>query len=193
MPPGDAPAELPGPAGQPLRLAAPAAADPRAEYDQIPGIWRPGTGAWSRRGTSATTTPSRTEYRLRRRTGRYLDPDQWRQEEARLSGVLRAGVEGLGLPEPRRRRYVASATEQEIAAGALAGDPDEAVCFVREIDGYPRVAVTGETHFVDGTKGPRGAQGCGPPSPGRRTNREGIGTWGADGPVFSRNTCEVRR
>ena len=162
---------------------------PESEYYQITGRLaaddRGLVEKWYERDNNAVPQP---EFRLRRRTGRYLDPDQWRQEEARLSGVLRAGAEGPGLPEPQRRRYVASATEQEVAAGALAGDPDEAVCFVREIDGYPQVGVTGETYFVDGDQRPlkalkdavRGHLGG-----GRMV--EGSVPWGTDGPVFSQD------
>jgi WD40 repeat protein len=160
---------------------------PESEYCQITGHLaaddRGLVEKWYERDNNAVPQP---EFRLRQRTGRYLDPDQWRQEEARLSGALWAGVEGLGLPEPRRRRYVASATEQEIAAGALAGDPDEAVCFVREIDGYPQVGVTGETHFVDGDQRPLTAlKDAVRRHLGGERIAEGSVPWGADGPVFS--------
>lgn len=78
------------------------------------------------------------ERRLRRRTGAYLDRDVWEGVEKRLVKSLAAAAEGLGLPEESRRRYVFSATAQEIAAGALdAESPDQAVCFIREIAELP--------------------------------------------------------
>ncbi len=127
---------------------------PGSEYQQISERLAVGdrilVGEWYERDNNAVPP----EYRLRRRTGRYLDPDRWGSVEARLATALRAAMTGLGLPEPRLRCYIASATEQEITAGALeAGDPGQAVGFVREISGNPPVAATGRKHpvraFVD--------------------------------------------
>ncbi len=85
------------------------------------------------------------QYRLRPRTGEFTDRDAqkgartgWKGTEARLHEVLAGAVAALELAEQRRRVYLASATEQEIAVGALEVErPDQVVCFVREIDGYP--------------------------------------------------------
>ncbi len=93
------------------------------------------------------------ERRLRPRTGAYLDRTRWSGVESRLARALRAAAtRGPDLPATSRRRYVDSATAQEIAAGALdAADPEQAVCFVRQIDGLPRDA--GAWPYVDLTEG----------------------------------------
>ena len=80
--------------------------------------------------------PFEAEYRLRRRTGPYLDRGVWGCVEARLVRVFGAAATGLGdLSEEAQRRYLYSATAQEIAAGALdAKNVEQAICFVREID-----------------------------------------------------------
>jgi len=131
---------------------------PGAEYQQVASCLAVDDRAliedWYERDDNAVPA----EYRLRRRTGGYLDPDRWKVVEARLTTALGAAVQQLGLPEPRRRCYLASATEQEISAGALeAGDPGQAVCFVREITGHPPVASADENDpvraFVDEAQG----------------------------------------
>jgi len=55
-----------------------------------------------------------------------------------VEGLLR-GIEGLELTADERRRYEASATEQEIAAGALsvADAGAHVFCFLRRIEGLP--------------------------------------------------------
>ena len=117
------------------------------------------------------------EYRLRARIGDrappghprevdFADRDEWRQEElpqwqeaeTRLREILSAALDGLELSDERRRIYGSSATEQEIAAGALeTGAPEgRAFCFTREIelkdeDPDPRQAGTQHAilRFVD--------------------------------------------
>jgi hypothetical protein len=78
------------------------------------------------------------EYRLRARTGALIDGKAWEKEEARLHRLLAGAVAHLPLAEERRRAYLASATDQEIAVGAV--EPlDQVVCFSRDIHGYPDV------------------------------------------------------
>ena len=117
------------------------------------------------------------EYRLRPRIGDrapsghpreedFADRDEWRQEEVpqwqeaktRLRETFSAALDGLELSDERRRIYESSATEQEIAAGALeTGAPEgRAFCFTREIDleaGDPDPRQVGALHpilrFVD--------------------------------------------
>jgi hypothetical protein len=75
------------------------------------------------------------EYHLQRRTGRYRDRDTWADVEAGLATALGTAVSHLDeVPEDARRRYLHSATAQEIARGALdVAEPDRAVAYVREI------------------------------------------------------------
>jgi len=65
----------------------------------------------------------------------------WAVAERRMREAFFAAVERLGWPadDPRRFKYEASATHQEIRAGALeAEDPqDHVFCYFREIDGLP--------------------------------------------------------
>ena len=77
------------------------------------------------------------EFRLRKRGGRFADDAVWYAEvEAPLRSALEAAAGALELVERRRSRYDASATEQEILAGALAvPDAGEHVfCFSRTIE-----------------------------------------------------------
>ena len=79
-------------------------------------------------------------YCLRPRSGRFTDFAVWdRDVEQPLRRILRRGIEGLGIDANARRTFEASATEQEIAAGALkVADAGEHVfCFFRRIDGVP--------------------------------------------------------
>jgi len=66
---------------------------------------------------------------------------EWAAVEARLRGILLEAIGRPGWPEddPARRKYVASATEQEIALGALESDhaAENVFCFFRSIRGLP--------------------------------------------------------
>jgi len=81
------------------------------------------------------------EWRLqpRQRGGPYETYAAWQPVEARLQRILAAAAVRLGFAEERLLPYVASATEQEIAAGALRvrDAPEHVLCFFREIDGLP--------------------------------------------------------
>ena len=77
-------------------------------------------------------------YRLRPSVSPSADEDAWPHAEAGLHRALAAAAAGLGLTEERQRAYLASATEQEIAAGAFEAErPNQVICFIREIEGYP--------------------------------------------------------
>ncbi len=70
----------------------------------------------------------------------YEDYSSWQPVEARLQRILAEASGGLNLPEARRLAYKASATHQEIAAGAIqVEDADKHVfCFFRQIEGLPQ-------------------------------------------------------
>jgi len=83
-------------------------------------------------------------YRLRPRSGEresYRDWAVWNPEEEGLRETLAkaVGEGGLDLPPTQRKIYQASATEQEVLAGALeVTEPEEKVfCFFRKIHDYP--------------------------------------------------------
>ena len=71
---------------------------------------------------------------------RINEAKDWNKVESRLRQILRTAVVNINLSEQQRIKYVASATELEINAGALQmHDVDEHVFgFFREIDGLPR-------------------------------------------------------
>ncbi len=75
----------------------------------------------------------------RKRGGAYEEYDEWAPIEARLHSTLLAAVEELPLESDTQLKYVASATEQEIAHGALAVPDarDHVFCFFRTIKGLP--------------------------------------------------------
>ncbi|HJW75779.1 MAG TPA: AAA family ATPase, partial [Thermoleophilia bacterium] len=71
--------------------------------------------------------------------GEFADSAAWGGEEAAVRAVLLAALEKLDLPDGALVKYRASATEQEIIAGAL-DVPDAAghvFCFARELSGLP--------------------------------------------------------
>jgi len=117
---------------------------PAAEFEAIRGQVpsrddRDLLARWYRRDDNAVPP----EYCLRARTGelgRFQERDRWAAEEGRLGAILRAVVNELDLPEADRRKYEASATEQEIVAGALdvSAPQGHAFAFIRELTGdYP--------------------------------------------------------
>jgi hypothetical protein len=87
---------------------------------------------------------------LQPRSGRFADFKVWEDEVERpLRTILLRGIEGLNLTSGERRKYEASATEQEIAAGALkVADAGEHVfCFFRRIEGLPEDQIARD--FID--------------------------------------------
>ena len=81
------------------------------------------------------------EYRLKARKpdGDYKDYDNWEPVEARLQSILAQAAKELGFTLDQSLPFSASATEQEIAAGALGvkGAEHHVHCFFREIEGLP--------------------------------------------------------
>ena len=75
-------------------------------------------------------------YRLRSRIGEWEQAAHWEEVETKLHRILAAAAVEAGFDDERRARYETSATEQEIAAGALEiGAPaGRASCFVRELE-----------------------------------------------------------
>jgi hypothetical protein len=81
------------------------------------------------------------------------DTEDWKRVEHYLGLVLRGAVDELQLPDEDKVKYLASATEQEIRAGALAVDDaaDHVYCFFRTITGLPHDATSTQYEdIVDG-------------------------------------------
>lgn len=75
---------------------------------------------------------------LQPRTGEFQDPAAWHEQVERpLQQALAGAARQADWPPERALRYVASATEQEIAEGALRADVDHALCFFRTITDLP--------------------------------------------------------
>ena len=76
---------------------------------------------------------------------------RWEQTERALTRILRDTVALLPFTDQRRLKYFASATEQEIARGALqVPDANQHVfCFFRTINGLPTDASAGELRDLD--------------------------------------------
>jgi WD40 repeat protein len=93
--------------------------------------------AWYQRDDNAVPPA----YLLRPRAGRFEAYDVWAQQvEGPLHHALLQAAEAARLDEEARFKYWASATHQEIAAGALkvADAPAHVFCFFRSIRGLPR-------------------------------------------------------
>ncbi len=82
------------------------------------------------------------EWRLkpRLRGGQYEKYDDWQPVEARLHAILAEAVVKLDLTPERQLPYIASATEQEIASGALRVKeaPEHVFGFFRSLDDLPK-------------------------------------------------------
>ena len=93
-------------------------------------------------------------YCLQPRSGRFAEFQIWESEVERpLRAALLHGIGNLDLTEDERRKYEASATEQEIAAGALkVPDANEHVFgFFREIEGLPKEGRAKDFIDLDGS------------------------------------------
>lgn len=86
---------------------------------------------WYRRDDNAVPP----EYCLQPRSGKYEDYDTWTAVERRLHSILMGAVKDMPLEARDWLKYEASATEQEIAAGALRVEGAEmhVGCFLRSI------------------------------------------------------------
>jgi hypothetical protein len=101
------------------------------------GWYRRDDNARYRRNERAEPEPV---YCLAPRSGRFADFKVWEREVERpLRAILLRGIEGSVLTEDERRKYEASATEQEIAAGALSipKAPEHVFCYFRAIQNLP--------------------------------------------------------
>ena len=80
---------------------------------------------------------------------RGLESKQWQEAEKALHAILVRDTVGLDVRE--RLKYTASATEQEIAAGALRVEdaPEHVVCFFRSITGLPPQYDPATRDFLD--------------------------------------------
>ena len=82
------------------------------------------------------------EWRLkpRERGSDFESYSGWQPVEARLQTILATATSDLRLLDPERLPYVASATEQEIAAGVLRVKeaPEHVLCFFRGIENLPK-------------------------------------------------------
>ncbi len=77
---------------------------------------------------------------------------QWNDVEGRLRRILASAIAKLGLPAGQTMKYLASATEQEIEAGAMKiADAEKHVfCFFRRIEGLPADKSAGVFADLDG-------------------------------------------
>ncbi len=82
----------------------------------------------------------RPEYCLKPRGEEYEDFDAWEVVEREIRSILLRAVQGMPLEAYDRMKYEASATEQEIAQGALrvADAPERVFCFFRTIKDLPQ-------------------------------------------------------
>jgi hypothetical protein len=99
-----------------------------------------GEKGWYRRDDNAVPP----QYCLLPREGPYREGAVWAKEEQAVRAAFEAAIDRLGWPagDPRRVKYEASATHQEILRGALTV-PDAAEhvgCFLRRVRGLPQSA-----------------------------------------------------
>jgi len=92
---------------------------------------------WYRLDTNANPP----EFVLQPRGDEYKEYSAWEPVERKLRGILREAAGKSALTPEQKLKYFASATHQEIMAGAL-GTPDakeHVFAFVREIEGLPEI------------------------------------------------------
>jgi hypothetical protein len=98
-------------------------------------------------------------YCLQPRGGRFANFQVWEAEVERpLREMLLRGIVGLDLTDDERRKYEASATEQEIAAGALTvtDAPEHVFCYFRTIPNLPHDATAKDFVDLDAHNAPDG-------------------------------------
>jgi Domain of unknown function (DUF4062)/NACHT domain len=104
------------------------------------GWYRRDDNARYKRDEDDEDAESEPVYCLQPRSGRFADFQNWEREVERpLRAILLRGIAGLALTEDERRKYEASATEQEIAAGALSipDAPEHVFCYFRTLRNLP--------------------------------------------------------
>jgi hypothetical protein len=89
--------------------------------------------------------------RPRQRGSEYAKYENWQPVESRLHTILAQAVGKLNFTTEQRLPYTASATEQEIAAGALRVEeaPEHVLCFFRSIEGLPAQFDPAARDFLD--------------------------------------------
>ena len=128
---------------------------PEAEFDQIQGVVTNKDDEallqdWYFLDRNAV--PPEWRLKPREKGGEYDDYANWQPVEARLQKKLAEAVLKLKFPDEQRFPYLTSATEQEIAAGALQVKeaPEHVFCFLRNIDGLPHKFSAGD--FISNLK-----------------------------------------
>jgi len=78
------------------------------------------------------------------------ESQEWSRAESRLRHILLLAIQGILLTEDQRLKYTASATEQEITAGAMqvSDAPEHVFCFFRKIKNLPKKMASAKD-FVD--------------------------------------------
>lgn len=116
---------------------------PEDEFEQIRGVVTSRADSallaeWYFRDENAV--PPEWCLRPRQKGSEYEKYDNWQPVEARLHAILAKAIGKLHFAPEQRLPYIASATEQEIAAGALRVKeaPEHVLCFFRNIDGLPQ-------------------------------------------------------
>lgn len=116
---------------------------PEAEFEQIQGAVKSKEDSallkdWYFLDSNAV--PPEWRLKPREKGGPYDKYEDWAKVETRLHEILAKAVNELKFPPDRMLPYTASATEQEIAAGALGVQdaPEHVLCFFRSITGLPR-------------------------------------------------------
>jgi WD40 repeat protein len=90
-------------------------------------------------------------YCLQARSGETVEYASWEIVETRLRQIFLKAIEKLSLSSDETLKYTASATEQEIVAGALKvpDAKDHVFCFFREINGLPKDETSRDFHDAD--------------------------------------------
>jgi hypothetical protein len=119
----------------------PPAQIPAAEYQKITSVIADQDRKFLSEWYSLDVNAVPPEWRLnpREKPGPYVGYADWQPVEARLQRILAEAVGKLSFPENRRLAYTASATHQEINAGALQQQdaPEHVFCYFRQIRGLP--------------------------------------------------------
>ena len=102
-------------------------------------------------GLDENAVPPEWRLKPRERKSHYENYDNWQPVESRLHTILAAAAARLNLTDEERLPYTASATEQEIAAGALSVKeaPEHVLCFFRSIDDLPQHFDLAAKDFLD--------------------------------------------
>ncbi len=131
----------------------PPAQIPAAEFQQILGTLSGAEKALLETWYSLDANAVPPEWRLKPRAkgGPYEPYAGWQPLEVRLQRILGDAAARLGFTGDRLLSYTASATEQEIAAGALRVEdaPEHVFCFFRRIEGLPRGYDPAAGDFLD--------------------------------------------